>query len=415
MSTINSNLSSTDVANMAESITSLGTRDAANRVNSPKGVLQYIVNFFTFGYLRKNNENKYQELVNALANALEENRKKAEGNVEQLNLTDKVSFDIHGCNVTFTKLDLADNKDNIKIEVKSNNEEPQQVMINEDSYKKICDALQLRTRCKIPQSTAILTEEEGLDLYQLDLTQSDLSNVDLTKADMRGVDLSNTTLHNVNLSFANLNFANLEGARSYKVILSGAKLNNTKMKGVYIDETTLDGAGVRNSDMRGCIINNSNLSTANITNSIFTKSIIHNTKMEGVIAGDTIFHGVDFRNIDFSKADFTRASFSKITKNMYSPLGFDISNPADIRCNNFTGSIFNNTQLSGVRVDGANFTDTIFCEVFIDGTDFSQAIGLDNRVIDKNLMPLSSWSILSGLSGKFSATMRSISGLAFRY
>ncbi|MGL5343741.1 MAG: hypothetical protein ACRC9O_03745 [Plesiomonas sp.] len=79
----------TQIATIAASVTGVGTRDEKNKITSPQGILEHIKNFFTFGYLRRSNENQYQEFVKSMAEALEKNKVKAQSQ-ESFLLTCKV-------------------------------------------------------------------------------------------------------------------------------------------------------------------------------------------------------------------------------------------------------------------------------------------------------------------------------------
>ncbi|MGL4601385.1 MAG: pentapeptide repeat-containing protein [Plesiomonas sp.] len=393
MSTINTS----SVSGIAVSVVNVGTRAEANKANSPKGVLQYIVNFFTFGYLRKNNEKQYQEFVNAMANALEKNRRETQGDREGFSQSNEMSFDIHNCTVKFTVTNSGDNT--VMLEVKSNeSEEVERVAIGRDNYKKICDALQLRTQCNIPQSAAILTENGGLDLFQADLTKANLRNVDLRNADMRRANISKCTLFGVDLRSANLDGADLSGASLYKVKLCEANLSNAKMRSVHISNVELDKAVIYNSDMKNCSLNDTTLCDANISRSAITHAHVTNVDMRGIKAEYSNFSGSIFRNVDFSKANLAYSSFSKIIKNSHTPLGYTISAPADLRECNFTEAMLRNSQLSGLDVEQTNFTDATFHHVFLNNTDMSSA-NTENLLIEQEPQSLIVPTRLSAMMG----------------
>ncbi len=51
------------LAGMAKSAFGAGTSAAMRQATSPKTILEYIINFFTCGGIRRRNETQYQELI----------------------------------------------------------------------------------------------------------------------------------------------------------------------------------------------------------------------------------------------------------------------------------------------------------------------------------------------------------------
>ncbi len=55
------------LAGMAKSAFGAGTSAAMRQATSPKTILEYIINFFTCGGIRRRNETQYQELIETMA------------------------------------------------------------------------------------------------------------------------------------------------------------------------------------------------------------------------------------------------------------------------------------------------------------------------------------------------------------
>lgn len=58
------------LAGMATSAFGAGTSAAMRQATSPKTILEYIINFFTCGGVRRKNEAQYQELIDTMADTL---------------------------------------------------------------------------------------------------------------------------------------------------------------------------------------------------------------------------------------------------------------------------------------------------------------------------------------------------------
>lgn len=58
------------LAGMAKSAFGAGTSAAMRQATSPKTILEYIINFFTCGGIRRRNETQYQELIETMAETL---------------------------------------------------------------------------------------------------------------------------------------------------------------------------------------------------------------------------------------------------------------------------------------------------------------------------------------------------------
>ncbi|MGL6117926.1 pentapeptide repeat-containing protein [Plesiomonas sp.] len=340
----------TQIATIAASVTGVGTRDEKNKITSPQGILEHIKNFFTFGYLRRNNEHQYQEFVKSMAEALE--KKQSAGSESR-----ELSFDMQGCTVTFKtpEPNPFDELNTVNVEVKNNNrhhnEGSVQTTVDIQKYQQICSALQLKNQLNIPQTGHVLTSTGGLDLFEADLTKAKLTGtnsniINLQNADLRGAKMPKCAIYNIDLSCAD------------------------------ISDTNMDNIQIFNAKM--------------------TKATIKNSS----------FIGTTFRDVDLNNSDISGSTFSKKTRDMKSPAGYTISSPADFKKTNFTGANFQNANLAGVDMRDTILVNTNFMSADIyqmDTTDVDiTSVILPSSTIRPNpcdpLTPYFSHSVIDSLA-----------------
>lgn len=64
------NMSITSMSETVFSVTGIGTDSAKDNVTSPRTLLEYIMNFFSFGGIRSTNERKHDAFIQAFTNTL---------------------------------------------------------------------------------------------------------------------------------------------------------------------------------------------------------------------------------------------------------------------------------------------------------------------------------------------------------
>lgn len=214
-------MSINNLTDLLLSIADFGTLSEMEKATSPRGILQYIINFFTFGGVRKDNEKMYMKLMESMANTL--TNSVSEG---------LILDDINGCIVTFTMPGMNNDAGDVTLEVRRGNDVALE-HIQKYTYVNVCKTLQFRRQFNLIQ-LAPLTEERKMnlcgchlgnaDLRGLDLSGADLSGAYLKNANLSGTDLSGSTLADTDLSGCNLSFAKLACADLNGANLSGADL-----------------------------------------------------------------------------------------------------------------------------------------------------------------------------------------------
>jgi hypothetical protein len=174
----------------------LGINDMdVKKATSPSTILEHIIDFITFGGVRKELTKQYNEFCSKIVDTLEQFQ--SSNNLEQYKIPKKLKFNFLGKNVTFSNED-----DHVSINVH----------VQGKGAKKIISKKLFNNFCTIQ----LLMKREGLSKNQAWLTNDGnicLSNADLSNRDLLGIDLRNAELNNVDLSKSDLSFSNLKGAK----------------------------------------------------------------------------------------------------------------------------------------------------------------------------------------------------------
>lgn len=261
------------------------------------------------------------------------------------------------------------------------------------------------------------------------LTESNFASADLSKASFvmsglsqaqfHGVNFSDATLAGADCSKANFTDAVFENVDLSGASFSGAQLRNTNLVHVLAHKTDFTGAMMAQSDLSGARLVQANFSAADLSNANLSKSCciqvsfscakLHKTKFVGADLSDssadkgTQATAADFRDAYLDKAswvganlsgsnfdrmtghsaDFSSAVMTEVTmrriqaKNMV----FDkaVLKRADLSMSNFMEGSFARTKLTDVdllscNLYGANFLETEFLNVRIDGSYIARTI-----------------------------------------
>ncbi|MFM1160030.1 pentapeptide repeat-containing protein [Yersinia enterocolitica] len=232
-------MSINNLTGISLSIAGYGTSLSMHKATSPRGILQYIINFFTCGGVRKDNERMYEKLMESMANTLTNSAREGVPLPEKLILDD-----INGCTVTFTMPGMNNYTRDVTLEVRRGNDVALEY-IPKYTYVNVCKVLQFRKQFNLIQLVP-LTEERKMnlcgcylsnaDLRGLDLSAADLSGANLKNANLSGADLSGSTLSDTDLSGCNLCFAKLACADLNGADLSGANLNGADLSGADLPD-----------------------------------------------------------------------------------------------------------------------------------------------------------------------------------
>ncbi len=169
---------------------------------------------------------------------------------------------------------------------------------------------------------AELAKSEGLDLVGADLSGSDLSGIDLS-----GMDLSGAFLEGVSLVGGNLRGAKLDKAVLSHSDLTDADLTGASLVDANLGATTLARAKLENTNAKGAYFDRA--------------------EME-----ETSLAGSNIEGASFVEATMLRPDFSRVR-------GYQ--------------TVFIRNDLTGVKLDGAKLSKTMFLETKLDGASFEGA------------------------------------------
>ncbi|MFS1564326.1 MAG: pentapeptide repeat-containing protein [Candidatus Arsenophonus phytopathogenicus] len=169
----------------------LGINDMdVEKATSPNTILEHIIDFITFGGVRKELTKQYNEFCSNITDTIEQSN----GSV-RYEIPKDLKFNFSGKDVIFS------NKNGfVSINVEGKAAEKR---IDEKCFNNFC-------------TIQLLMKHEGLSENQARLTNNGniyLANADLSNRDLSGIDLKGAELHDVNLSNSDLSFSNLKGAQ----------------------------------------------------------------------------------------------------------------------------------------------------------------------------------------------------------
>lgn len=257
----------------------------------------------------------------------------------------------------------------------------------DDDEEKIIEEFLQETGMELPVDEDALTREScivrlqsggdftnvdltGLDLSELDFSGANLEHAILDGSNLRGCTFKNATLYAASLTGANLSEADLTdanlaeadlckatlrqaclvNANLQRALLEGAMLDGANLKGIKAGYSSWVNASMVEADLSGAILEFSDLTKAVLTQSKFTNANMQTTTMEGVSAERCIFDGANLSDANGSEgADFNNSSFVGVTA---------------------ASSIWEYSQLTGVKFDGADLSNADFTASVLEGARF---------------------------------------------
>ncbi|HEY0210271.1 pentapeptide repeat-containing protein [Acerihabitans sp.] len=219
---------------MAGYISGIGTEQARNEATRLQGMLEHVVDFFTFGYVQKNLNKQYDLLVKEIAIALDK------ASPAGISIPPTLIVDFNGHSITFT---LAEengaDKNLVKVEV-CKGKDRTTCSVDKANFSRISTGLIMCQRFNLPLPL-VTPDNEG---------RLDLSNVDLSGRDLSNADLSHTILNNATLCGAKLAGARLEGAKVEGTLFYGADFESANLNGIFthgVDMMNFRGANLKNA------------------------------------------------------------------------------------------------------------------------------------------------------------------------
>ncbi|ASO60091.1 SPI-2 type III secretion system effector PipB [Salmonella enterica subsp. enterica] len=234
----------------------VGTKEAMENATSPQGICEWIVNFFTCGRVKRNNEKCFREVVEKLTTAL------LHVNKDDFYSGAKIFLeDINGCVTSFSYGEVFESSSPmVTVEVSKNGKTVTRTIVAK-TFLDACRMLKLMNKYNIQQQedSALLTDEGKLDLRGANLTHKDfngedLSHIDASNADFRGSNLSDVNLIGANLCCANLHAVNLMGSNMTRANLTHANLTYANMSSVNLTAAILFSSDFTSTNLNSAIL-----------------------------------------------------------------------------------------------------------------------------------------------------------------
>ncbi|EAB2201759.1 TPA: SPI-2 type III secretion system effector PipB [Salmonella enterica subsp. arizonae serovar 13,22:z4,z23:-] len=255
-----------------------GTQAAIKEATTPQGLCQWIMNFFTFGGVRRSHEMHYQEVMKKLTSAL------LHINKNDFNSGAKIFLeDINGCTTCFSRGTPSDSGIDAKVTIEvTKNGKTVTGQVYSKEFWNICRMLVLMQAHNIPLKVenALLTPDGfmnlcGVDLSYKDLQGEDLSGMDASGANFTGAKLCGATLDSVFLCNATFCGANLSSATISFANMTDANLNDTDLTHARVKQATLTGATMIGANLTNAVLeytplHGANMSRATLTNTTLT-------------------------------------------------------------------------------------------------------------------------------------------------
>ncbi|MGL5006626.1 MAG: pentapeptide repeat-containing protein [Plesiomonas sp.] len=348
--TVNSN---SGALNAAIYCANVATKDGLNKLTNPRSVLEYIINFITFGAIRKN----YSESYNAFSNAMTTALLSSSANIPPYKVPETLIVDFSGYTVKFnSSQEHSELPEHITIEVRGHGKESSKALVDKDLYSKICTALVLRHKGNLPPTSAVLNDNNGANLRGGVFENFDMSGAYLPYADFSGAKLSN-----LNMSKADLHDA----------VFNTNDSCPTSLENINFDESTLDGA-------------------------FFQQMLLENVSCKGASLQHIHMNNCCFKKIDFSGANCKGADLSGefphyrfvmgiTSPSFYQPVYINFSDAncegADLSDNNFSNTNFKDTKLNRAKIENT----------LLDASDLTNTKLNDIPLSERPLLRLPKW------------------------
>src|SRR5471032_313173 len=307
MTLININHSA-EMRRIAQYCEGAATQQARDSMACPRGILEHIVDFFTFGAVRREKVRAYDEFADAMTVALHQ----VSLDTHNAAIPERLVVVFSGYTVTFTQPGEHHNAaGQVAIEV-SQSGKTAAARVNKDEFCRISTALLLRRLGGLPSTAVVLTDDNRMDLQLANLNGAkligakligaNLNGAKLTGADLTGADLSGASLSKAKLNRANLREAKLNRASLSEADLSEADLSGADLSGANLNRTNLREAKLNGANLRGVNLFMANLSEASLSGTSLLGANLNGANLNGAslfianLAGANL-NGADLSNI----------------------------------------------------------------------------------------------------------------------
>lgn len=226
---------------------STGTKEAMRNSTSPRGILEWLVNFFTCGGVRRRNERCFQEVMEKLTSAL------LHVNKDDFYSGAKIFMeDINGCTICLSCVTAPEYENKapmVTIEV-SKDGKTITSEVDGDKFSNVCQMLKLIRKYNIQQEDSLLTEEGKLNLRGVylgykDLQNENFENTDASKASFYGSNLCGVNFTGAKLQGATMAYTSLVDANLTDADMTDANIFCADLTGTVLCNTTLTGANLK--------------------------------------------------------------------------------------------------------------------------------------------------------------------------
>src|SRR5471032_245824 len=316
---------SDEMRRIAEHCSEVATRQELDDLTRPRGILAYIINFFTFGAVRRENAKPYEAFAQAMTTALIQ---EGSSDVHPYTPPERLVVDCFGYTVIFTRPGEIHNAAGpVTVEV-CKGSETVVAEVDKDKFCRISTALMLRHKGRLRSTSAVLTDNNGMNLQ----------GANFFKANLRGLDLGEADLSYANLREADLRESGLRGACLSRAVFFGAKLAGANLNNADLCWDQCGRFDVGFTDLRGV-----NLSGANLNNSWLDKA-----NLSGANLSKVNFYRIDLGGANLRDANLRDANLSEVSLRM-----MDLSG-ANLRGTNLSGA-----DLRGTKLNGADLSDIL--------------------------------------------------------
>lgn len=343
------------LAGMAASAFGTGSYAAMRQATSPKTILEYLINFFTCGGIRRRNEKQYQELIETMVETLKSAMPDRSAPLPENLILD----DMDGCRVEFSLPGDNNETGHVIVRVsKGGNSETREIPA--DCFEKVCRTLLFRCECSLPQDAIILTPQGGMYLKGAILTGINLTAENLCGADLSGANLEGAILFMADCEGANLKGANLSGASLCDCNFTNACLEDGIMCGATLDRANLTGANLQRASLLACSMIECNCSAANMDHANLSGATLIRADMSGATLKGTTMMATNMEGAILTRANLQKASF---TSTNFEGADFSQANLKNTRFKDCT-LIHSRTEETRMSTSTQTLFNEFYCEDF---------------------------------------------------
>src|SRR5471030_301175 len=347
MTLININHSA-EVRRIAQYCEGAATQQARDSMACPRGILEHIVDFFTFGAVRREKVRAYDEFADAMPVALHQ----VSLDTHNAAIPERLVVVFSGYTVTFTQPGEHHNAaGQVAIEV-SQSGKTAAARVNKDEFCRISTALLLRRLGGLPSTAVVLTDDNRMDLQLANLNGAKLIGAKLIGANLNGAKLTGADLTGADLSEADLLRAKLIGAKLIGANLNGANLNGADLLRANLSGASLSKAKLNRANLREAKLNRASLSEADLSEADLSGADLSGANLNRTNLREAKLNGANLRGVNLFMANLSEASLSGT-----SLLGANLNganlNGASLFIANLAGANLNGADLSNISQEWA--------------------------------------------------------------